>query len=437
MSAETPPPQPQPDPGAPPNPYPGYYPPPAVPGAPEAAHAPEPYWYSYDQHPGWDVPAQAGPEFRPVPTWGWLAALGVVLLGAAISAFVGQFGNYMVAAAQGAPFAILGLLAYVSRRQTWALVMGFLFLALILLTACGLTFLFSVMAVMAKAGALTSERPRLSMPPGAWEQIGGVVIWCLIAWLSGIVVALPPVRRWLAARLPLDPDSTVHAIGLATVVPLTVLGFGQLAAFGGRPVLLTMVQHSQEALKSTADDLVAGMVLGFLWMLPCALVTVGWPLVRSFPEALERIGWVRPTRKQVLGALALAIVMVFVFQGLDHALSALWDWTRWPKTDASAFEKLLKPLITPMGAILIGVTAGIGEEVVVRGVLQPRFGILLSNLFFVSLHAFQYGFDGLISVFAAGLVLGVLRSRTNTTTSAITHGVYDFILVLYSWYSGG
>jgi hypothetical protein len=33
---------------------------------------------------------------------------------------------------------------------------------------------------------------------------------------------------------------------------------------------------------------------------------------------------------------------------------------------------------------------------------------------------FLYGFDGLISVFAAGLVLGFVRKRTNTTCSADT-----------------
>jgi len=89
-------------------------------------------------------------------------------------------------------------------------------------------------------------------------------------------------------------------------------------------------------------------------------------------------------------------------------------------------------LLSPPGAIVIGVTAGLGEELAVRGVLQPRLGILLSNVFFTSLHALQYNWDGLLSVFLLGLVLGVIRQRTNTTTSAITHGTYDAILVLLS-----
>ena len=40
-----------------------------------------------------------------------------------------------------------------------------------------------------------------------------------------------------------------------------------------------------------------------------------------------------------------------------------------------------------------------------RGVLQPRLGILLSNLLFTAMHAYQYNWDGLLSVFASGLAL--------------------------------
>ena len=89
----------------------------------------------------------------------------------------------------------------------------------------------------------------------------------------------------------------------------------------------------------------------------------------------------------------------------------------WPTTDAAAFKKLLTNLVTPLGAVLIGVTAGVGEEMAVRGLLQPRIGLIASNLVFTSLHAFQYGPDALLSVFLIGLILGIVRARSNTTTS--------------------
>jgi len=115
---------------------------------------------------------------------------------------------------------------------------------------------------------------------------------------------------------------------------------------------------------------------------------------------------------------------------LDGVIGRLWEALTWPRTDSAAFEQLLGAAISPVGAVLIGVTAGLGEEMVVRVALQPRLGILLSNLFFTSLHAFQYSFDALLSVFIVGLVLGVVRARANTTTSSIVHGVYNFVLVM-------
>jgi membrane protease YdiL (CAAX protease family) len=77
---------------------------------------------------------------------------------------------------------------------------------------------------------------------------------------------------------------------------------------------------------------------------------------------------------------------------------------------------------------MASVAAGFGEEVSIRGLLQPRFGILLPALLFASLHAFQYSWDGLISVFLAGIVFAYIRQYTNTTTSAITHTIYDLVL---------
>jgi membrane protease YdiL (CAAX protease family) len=98
----------------------------------------------------------------------------------------------------------------------------------------------------------------------------------------------------------------------------------------------------------------------------------------------------------------------------------------------SAFSDLLKGVTNPLGAILIGVTAGIGEEMAFRGLLQPRIGLVFANLLFTSMHAFQYGFDAMLSVFIVGTILGIVRARTNTSTSAIVHGVYNFTLVMMS-----
>jgi membrane protease YdiL (CAAX protease family) len=246
------------------------------------------------------------------------------------------------------------------------------------------------------------------------------------------VLCIPTVRMAVARRLPIDPKSHVHAIGLALTAGISVLFFGQLAASAGHPVMLdAMKVMPMEDL--TPERMLFLMVFTLAWTVPAAIVAVGFPLTRNLKESLARLGFVRPTGKQVLGGLVGAGVLVaFMAFAVDPALTAVWKFFGWPPTDVKAFEELLAPAMTPLGAVVIAITAGVGEEMGVRGVLQPRLGILLPNLFFTSLHAMQYGFDGLLSVFIVGMILGVIRLRTNTTTSAIVHGTYDFILVMLS-----
>jgi uncharacterized protein len=195
----------------------------------------------------------------------------------------------------------------------------------------------------------------------------------------------------------------------------------------GEPPLLLQIarEGAGEFQGDSRDDL-----YGLFWLVPAAMVAVGWPLVRGPLGALTRLGLVRPTMRQVGLALATGALMVVVFGFIDAAIGRVWEALGWPTTDEASFEQLMAYTLTPLGALVVGVTAGLGEELGVRGVLQPRLGIVLSNLFFAALHALQYNWDGVLSVFLAGLIFGVIRARTNTTTSAVVHGFYDFLLIM-------
>src|SRR5262249_41705284 len=132
----------------------------------------------------------------------------------------------------------------------------------------------------------------------------------------------------------------------------------------------------------------------------------------------------------ILLGLVVAAVLVGLSPALDRALDWLWETFGWARTDAKSFRELIGDSSrTPLGAIVLGITAGLGEELIFRGALQPRLGILISNLFFASAHALQYNWDGVVGVFIIGMVLGLVRKYTNTTTSAIVHGTFDFGLL--------
>jgi membrane protease YdiL (CAAX protease family) len=77
------------------------------------------------------------------------------------------------------------------------------------------------------------------------------------------------------------------------------------------------------------------------------------------------------------------------------------------------------------GALAAALSAGLGEELVWRGLIQPRYGLVPAAVGFTALHAFQYGPDGLAVVLVAGLLLGVLRHWSNTTVAVVVHTGYD------------
>ena len=379
---------------------------------------------------------EAPPPVATQTRSGWPGYLSVALLlivGVIVGAvFGGQLGQFMLAGSQVVPFAILAVLAYLGVRSDWVKVISYVWLALIL---AGLAAVAVLLIVAAQAALVVT--PNAQPDPNAVvgaivsPPVGWAVLWSLLGLIVAAVLPIPAVRRAVARVLPIDPSSSVHATALSLVGGALVISFGQLIASGGSPVLLSMV----EAMPDTGSGAAEGQdllltVYAFAWTVPCALVAGGWPMVRSFGAVLERLGVVVPTWRQVAAALAIALLMVGGATVLDMAINGLWNLMGWPMTNSAAFEKLLGSLISPLGALVIGVTAGIGEEMVIRGVLQPRLGILLSNIFFVGLHAFQYSFDALLSVFIIGLILGIVRARSNTTTSAIAHGTYNFVLVM-------
>jgi membrane protease YdiL (CAAX protease family) len=366
--------------------------------------------------------------------WPGYVLAGLLLVFGAVGGMLmgGPLRQFMLSGIQTLPFALLALLAYLGVDNQLARVFAFLWLGLLLI-GIGLTAMVFVLGMLMVRVNAPEASPGLALPPGGGALLGGIALWTLLGFIVAGLALVPAVRRYVARVLPLDPASAVHATALSIVSGATVIALGQLITLGGVPPLLEMVQDNPDLAGSTSDlDQLLFIAYGFVWTFPCALVAVGFPVVRTLGAAFRRLGLMRPTSGQVLAAILIAVLMVAGAWLLDAGIGWLWNTMGWPRTDSEAFEQLLGAAISPIGAVLIGITAGLGEEMVVRGALQPRLGLLLSNVFFTSLHAFQYGFDALLSVFIIGLVLGIVRARTNTTTSSIVHGLYDFILVMIS-----
>lgn len=380
---------------------------------------------------------QDSPEAQPRPAQRWWLILGFLLLPlvlALLGWLLGSPGAELGQIAQGAvealPFMLLAVLAYLGQRHILG-VFGALLALLALLGGGGLM----IMLISWVALAPHLQDGDFTLVDGGGAKLVWLGLGVLAAWVAAGVVAIPAVRQRLSRIIPLDPSSFVHTLMLSVVVGTTLLCFLPLIVLG-EPPLLTLVRQTGmgESLNEGRSD--TGMLLstiyGLLWLVPATVFAVGYGQVRSLRQACERLGLVRPSLRQVAVGLGAAVILVLGVTALSAGVDWLWGALGWPKTDGEAFGSLLSFAISPVGAVVIGVTAGLGEELAVRGVLQAKAGILLSNLFFVSLHALQYSWDSLLVVFLIGMALGVLRKRTNTSTSAIAHGTYDFLLILAS-----
>lgn len=244
--------------------------------------------------------------------------------------------------------------------------------------------------------------------------------------LLGLGLALPlikPVRRLFAAFTPLDPNSSVDMVGLSAFLGTLSVLVLVVAQSGGDTVDPSSVDAPDEV------DLLSQAVL--LSLLAYVLVGVGF--ARSIKQATARLGLAVPRPRTVLIALG-AVVIGLILSGIGSSLTAAFQPDIYDRVE-SVTTQMTQEVRNPFGAILLGISAGVGEELLFRGAIQPRFGLFLTSMTFAFLHAPQYGFSFvIIGLFGIGLVLGIERMRYGTSAAIITHAVFNSLAVLAETY---
>lgn len=154
-----------------------------------------------------------------------------------------------------------------------------------------------------------------------------------------------------------------------------------------------------------------------------ALAAVGLGITRSAPAALDRLGLKTPRWWQL--ALGLLIAQLFLLG--EHPINVLTKLVTPAQYHAIAWVSYTTYSNLPWWAYLtFAIGAGVSEETLFRGAVQPRLGIIATAFLFAVGHV-QYGFTPILAgVFVHGIVYGMLRRYLNTTTSIVTHASYDF-----------
>ena len=248
---------------------------------------------------------------------------------------------------------------------------------------------------------------------------GNVSYTSLLVLVTGIAVGLPlfrPFRLALSRVMPFDPDSTADMTGLSVLLG-TAIYFGGTSLNSGANVDVSSV---------SATELVS-QALTFVFI---AYFGVGYLINRGFTGATGRLGLKAITGRQFFGAVLL-VLGLFAVTFLASVLTYFFE----PNLQKQIQENLgtmTQNISSFGGALLLGISAGVGEEILFRGAVQPRYGIVFTSLVFASLHV-QYGFSlTILGIFFVSILLGIERRRVNTTASVVTHVVYDVIAVLFS-----
>lgn len=357
-----------------------------------------------------------------------IAFFALIFLVGAFCEIGGEAGAFLTSALDVALFVILAMLVYLATRHPAFRWIAVLWLLIMVAGLAALAVGFGAIAILPAEMLETEEIDPETVDLAMAVEVVLLLLGALVAGFASLVGLSRRFRGWLAGYLPFDPDSLLHTVALVVILAMILIPPIPLLVTGVPPFL----SEQFLGLLLESGDLLANTVTldayTLFWTLIGSFFIAGAFVRRTGRETLERLGLVRPTGRQVVLAVVAALALVAAFHFIDLALAMLMGWLGIPVTDEDAVNLLFAGTLTLPGVIMASVAAGFGEEVSIRGLLQPRFGILLPALLFASLHAFQYSWDGLVSVFFAGIIFAYIRRYTNTTTSAITHTVYDLVL---------
>jgi membrane protease YdiL (CAAX protease family) len=249
------------------------------------------------------------------------------------------------------------------------------------------------------------------------RRLGGILL------LIGLGLGLPllrPFRILLARVTPLDPDSAIDMTGLCVVL-------GMLGLFIGTS--LTPAAEEPPNVDVIPSVGIAELLIQAVAFVAIAYIAVGYPYWRDLLGATERLGVVVPDLRTigiaigaVVASFAVAALAGYAAQQLEPGLNEALD---------EVVNQMTAQVQNPLGAVILGASAGIGEEAIFRGALQPRYGLVIPSILFALLHGPQYGFNvTLLGLFGVSVILGLERKYVNTTASMITHALFNAIQVL-------
>jgi membrane protease YdiL (CAAX protease family) len=291
--------------------------------------------------------------------------------------------------------------------------------------------------LIAAFGVLTGIGLLLMVANGGPAGGGGITFAAagaaaVFAGVAGVGLCVPPLRRVTGRR-------TGSAFWTDPPTFLACWLFVMVLANNAVSLLLFDQLPELEKLFSSGRLSPGAVLTSQLPFVAVALLGAGLGVRRNARETLQRLGYGAVSLRQ------LGVVVLFV--GLALALSYAAD-ALFAQLQPDLYRKVgeisnnlfnpagLSPASAVLFALLVGVGAGVGEETLFRGAVQPKFGIPATSVLFTSMHI-QYGPSLLLGyMFLLSIGLGLLRKHINTTASFLAHASYNTLGIVLAYFLG-
>jgi hypothetical protein len=327
-------------------------------------------------------------------------------------------------------FATLGILSHIAARKRWlewllriVIFLSFLLDLLSLLSHSSELVLspwaVSVLTAMCAATLLGLFIPFRKLVSIALTAIDLLVSGQVFFWLAKRAV---PFKEFFASQRIFVPASIPHMVALFIYVLTAAYLFS-----GTEPSSFEMPSIPL-AIPLPLGQLFSYNGIGLVLLAFCG---VGIFVARSPKLAMERLAWKIPSTKQVGIGIAL-IAFSFTYDALwsilTHNLGGQDLASKLAAYNAGTFAVAGGMVPSVILALATALCAGIGEETLVRGALQPTFGILPAAILHGMLHGqFSHAPIFIVQVTLWSVCMGIAKRYTNTTTTIIGHAGFNFV----------